>query len=593
MVQPELGGEHLERYTGSMSYPQQPQYPQQGPQYNSPYPSRYYGSPVPPYYGGPTPPRKKMPTWAVIVIAVVVAIAVNIAVIVGLAHGFSSLIRNLNNYDRVQQDKGDARSSEPNPDPAGRPDSIDAAFDSYYTQDYTWEPCEQGDACTTLTAPSDWSNAKSDPIKLHLAIHYAEGKSSKGYLFINPGGPGGSGADYLQDFIEHTATDYLKDNYDIIGFDPRGVADSTPVYCGQDSKLLDEFFLSDPVTEKNLDESRATAATFAKACRESSGDILDHVDTQSVAHDLDVMRALVGDDQLDYLGFSYGTYIGSTYAAMFPKRVGRFVLDGAVDPQADSATATIEQSVGFENALKTYLNDCITNDGSCPFKGKTVDDAVKQVQGWLNTADTKPWPTSSGDTVNGITMMYGIITPLYSENNWPYLTQAFEELANSGKADTMMFLADTYLGRDDNGKYTDNSMESNLAVNCLDDPPTSDMNEQKRIAQELNTQSPTFGRFMAYGNIGCEALKQDRSNIKKLDYSASGAAPIVVVGTTGDPATPYQSAVNLSKLLESGVLLTYKGEGHTAYTYSNSCVANAVDDYLVDGTVPKDGTTCD
>jgi pimeloyl-ACP methyl ester carboxylesterase len=305
-----------------------------------------------------------------------------------------------------------------------------------------------------------------------------------------------------------------------------------------------------------------------------------------------MMRALMGENQLDYLGFSYGTFIGTTYAAMFPKQVGRLVLDGAIDPNEDSSTSTIGQAVGFEDALGTYLQDCISNDSSCPFAGQSTDEAVSQIQAWLKRAETDPWPTSSSETVNGITMMYGIILPLYAEDNWTYLTQAFEELKSTGKADTMMFLADTYLGRSENGTYTDNSMESNLAVNCLDSPPTSNANEERRIAKELNDKAPTFGRFMAYGNIGCEALKQDRSNIEKLDYSASGAAPILVVGTTGDPATPYQAAVNLAKQFDAGVLLTYKGEGHTAYAYTNSCVANTVDDYLVKGTVPKDDVTC-
>ncbi|PWG64754.1 alpha/beta hydrolase [Bifidobacterium callitrichidarum] len=593
-----------------MSTPQQPQYPPYDPGRHA-QPQRQYpagpGTPygTPPGYvpqEGPVPqlppmqgmppnrPRRKMPTWLVITIALLVAVALNIAIIFGITKGVAQLIRSAGEYGSTNNGFT-VHSATPPPEPAARPDSVSAAFDKYYTQQYVWKSCDQGDGCATFTAPSDWSDPDSKPIELHAAIHFAE-DYAMGTLFINPGGPGASGADWLNDFVEYTATDDLREHYDIIGFDPRGVADSTPITCGTDTTLLDDYFLADPITADNLDQSRAIAQRFADACRTSSGDIIDHVDTQSVARDLDMLRALAGQTRLNYLGFSYGTYIGSTYAALFPKQTGRIVLDGAINPTEDSATSTIEQAVGFEKALATYLNDCIKNDGSCPFKGMDTNQATKEIQSWLATADTKPWPTSSGKRVNGITMMYGIILPLYSEDNWTYLTQAFKELKDTGKADTLLLLADTYLGRNENGKYTDNSMEANLAVNCLDDPPTSDMARQEAIAKELGEKAPTFGRFMTYGNIGCEALKQDRSGIGKLDYSAPGASPILVVGTTGDPATPYQAAVNLAKLLESGVLLTYKGEGHTAYTYTNSCVAETVDDFLIHGKVPSSDVTC-
>ncbi|TPF94840.1 alpha/beta hydrolase [Bifidobacterium sp. UTBIF-78] len=547
-----------------------------------------------------------MPTWLVIVIAIVVAIALNIAIIFGITKGVGALIRSAGDYvNSFHIDDMTVHGTTPAPAPAARPDSVGAAFDKYYTQGYSWKPCDQGDACATFKAPSDWSDPNSSPIELHAAIHFAD-DMAMGTVFVNPGGPGASGADWLNDFVKYTATDDLRGSYDIIAFDPRGVADSTPVTCGDDPKLLDEYFLADPITAGNIDQSRALADRFGAACRASSSGIIDHVDTQSVARDLDMMRALAGQNYLNYLGFSYGTYIGSTYAALFPKQTGRIVLDGAINPAEDASTSTIEQAVGFENALTSYLDDCLKHDGTnggsddsdgngssaCPFKGMDAAGAKQRIQSWLSEADRRPWPTSSGKTVNSVTMMYGIIMPLYSQENWSYLTKAFGELASEGKADTLLFLADTYLGRAPNGTYTDNSMEANLAVNCLDDPATSDMDKEAEIAKELNDRAPTFGRFMAYGNIGCEALRQDRSHIERLDYSAPGADPILVVGTTGDPATPYQSAVNLANLLSSGVLLTYKGEGHTAYSRTNSCVADVVDDYLTKGEAPKQDVTC-
>lgn len=547
--------------------------------------------PRPPYYGYVPPrPHSSLAAWAVVLIAIATAFSLMAAVaLVPAVMNTDTMTVSINNSNGTTGDG--SQGGDGSDTPGARPDSVDAAFNDYYTQSVTWKSCAQGDACATLKAPSDWSDAKSTPISLHLAIHHAT-KESKGTLFINPGGPGASGADFLNDFLSFSATNRLKENYDIVGFDPRGVGDSTAVSCGTDTSLLDDYFLAPPATDKNLQQLRSLSERFAKACRDSSpDDIVDHADTQSVARDLDMMRAVLGSDHLDYLGFSYGTFIGATYAALFPEQTGRLVLDGAVDPQEDTSEQTINQSVGFENALKAYLKDCIDNDGSCPFKGGTVDQAVKQIQSWLERADSKPWPASGGD-VNSVALMYGIITPLYSQDNWTFLTQAFTEMKSKGTATTMLLLANTYLDREPGGGYKDNSMQANLIVNCLDDPPTSDMARQKQIAKELSEKSPTFGRFMAYGNIGCDALKQDRSHLEKLDFSAKGAAPIVVVGTTGDPATPYQSAVNLAKQLDSGVLVTYKGEGHTAYSATNVCVANAVDDYLIDGTVPKDGTTC-
>ncbi|PJM79727.1 hypothetical protein CUU80_00815 [Bifidobacterium scaligerum] len=391
-----------------MSTPQQPQQPPYPPfdsQQHSPDEQRYGQSsapyPAPPYYGQPsgsephiapaplTPPRKKMPTWLVILITVIVAIALNIGILVGIGRGVAALVQTAGNS---RHDGYGPHARRSNPQPSARPDSVSAAFDSYYTQQYTWTSCDQGDACTTVKAPSNWSDPSSETIKLHLAVHYAEGDDSKGYLFINPGGPGASGADWLKDFIEYTATDDLREDYDIIGFDPRGVADSAPISCGDDSQLLNRYFLADPITSDNLDSSRKLANTFANSCREHSGTIIDHVDTQSVAHDLDLMRALMGEDQLDYLGFSYGTYIGSTYDAMFPKQTGRLVLDGAIDPQEDATTSIVEQAVGFENALTTYLDDCIDNDDSCPFTGMKTSDATAIIQSWLARADTDPWP---------------------------------------------------------------------------------------------------------------------------------------------------------------------------------------------------------
>lgn len=473
--------------------------------------------------------------------------------------------------------------------PAEQP-GADAA--SFGEQQPEWRGCGDGFECAKVYAPLDWEDPAGERITLNLVKHPATGGDPLGTLFVNPGGPGASGADYVKNSLDYAVQPAVQQRYDVIGWDPRGVGASSAVTC-LDAGGLDEYLFgagSADGLEQGSDEwiaaNFADAEAFGKACAESTGALLAHVDTASTVQDLDMLRAVVGDAKLNYLGYSYGTYIGALYADAYPERVGRLVLDGAMDPSASEADVVREQTLGFENALRAYVTDCLTRE-SCPLDGP-VDNAMAQIGDLLDRVDENPIEGSDGRTLYTGTMLTAIVTPLYSQDSWGYLDKLFETVA-VGDADTAFLLADFYYNRE-NGEYLDNSTEAFMAINCLDYPNDLDNERMREAAAELAGIAPTIGRFQGYGDIGCAAWPHKAAQGRGA-VSAEGADPILVVGTTGDPATPYKWAESLANQLDSGVLVTYVGEGHTAYG-DNECVNRTVHDYLLRGTVPKRDPRC-
>lgn len=472
------------------------------------------------------------------------------------------------------------------------PDPPSGTPQSYEQQQPNWRPCDNGAQCADVYAPLDWTDPKGERITLHLVKQPATGRKPLGTLFVNPGGPGASGADYVMNSIDSAVQPSVRRDYDVVGWDPRGVGQSSPVECLDDAGLDDYLFGVgateglEPGSDAWISAARKEAADFGKACLKRTGALLGHVDTASTVRDLDMLRGIVGDPKLNYLGYSYGTYIGARYADAYPAKVGRMVLDGAMDPKTTEFEVVREQTRGFELALRAYAADCLTR-ADCPLQG-SVDDAMGQIGALLDSVDEQPLRGSDGRTLQVGTLLTAIITPLYSQSNWPYLDQLFSSVAQ-GKADVALSLADFYYSRE-NGKYTDNSTEAFAAINCLDYPRGVDVELMRRQAKELEEVAPTIGRFQGYGDVGCADWPvpgvADRGGV-----TAAGAAPILVVGTTGDPATPYRWAQSLADQLESGVLVTYRGEGHTAYGGS-ACVNGVVDDYLVRGAVPASDPLC-
>lgn len=478
------------------------------------------------------------------------------------------------------------------PEPSLPPETVPAEYQVYYSQTLEWTECHEDMQCATATAPLVWAEPAGKTIELALVRHLATSSKKLGSLFVNPGGPGASGVNFIADSLDYAVSGAVQKNYDVIGFDPRGVGASSAVVCVDSAADMDEFLFGASETVRAspewFAEREAASADLAKGCLERTGDLLAHVDTVSAAHDLDMLRATVGDRQLNYLGYSYGTLLGAIYAENFPDNVGRMVLDGALDPSSTSFDVNLNQSIGFENALRAYLTDCLESE-ECPFSG-SVDEAMNEVGQLLAQLDKSPLTASDGRELSADAMLTAIIAPLYNPDAWSFLSDVFATVAD-GEADTAFGSVDWYYNRGEDGTYLDNSTEAFLAINCLDYPVTKDPAQWAEDAQELARQAPVIGPYLSYGDQLCSQWPFP-AVLSPHTISAQGAGDILVIGTTGDPATPYRWAQNLAAQLEGGHLVTYTGEGHTAYNKSNACVNDAVDGFLLRGKVPTADPKC-
>ena len=458
----------------------------------------------------------------------------------------------------------------------------------YYSQQLAWSPCRQTFLCAALAVPLDYAHPGGTTIDLALLkVPAAEPSERIGSLVVNPGGPGAPGTDYAE-AADQVFRSPILNAYDVVGFDPRGTGDSSPVDCLSDDQL--DMFLAkdpDPDTPEEVAAYARSGDEFWRGCVEDSGDLSAHISTIESARDIDVLRAALGESTLTYFGASYGTELGATYADLFPHKVGRMVLDGAVDLSISSRELNLEQAGGFETALRSYVQNCV-DDGDC-FLGDTVDAGVARIKQFLDDVDGQPLKTEQGRDLGEGYASSGIAFTLYSRDYWTYLDQGLQA-AFDGDGSVLLSLADAYASRG-HGGYTDNSMEAFPAISCLDDPYAVPAAQVSANVPDFEEASPTFGRIFAWGLNTCAGIRV-RSTEKPRDVRAAGAAPIVVVGTTRDPATPYDWAVHLADQLESGVLVSRDGDGHTGYNEGNDCVDSAVEDYLIDGTVPKDGLSC-
>jgi pimeloyl-ACP methyl ester carboxylesterase len=472
------------------------------------------------------------------------------------------------------------------------PSDVSAELEPFYEQVLEWSDCEEEMQCATATAPLDWTDPGRGEIDLALIRHAASGGTPLGSVLVNPGGPGGSGYDFIADSLDYAVSDRLQQQFDIVGFDPRGVNRSSAISCHDDPAELDAFIYDILPGEIGTDEwiaaAEATNSAYGAQCLEHSGELLGYVDTVSAARDLDLLRGVLGDETLNYLGFSYGTLLGATYAELYPENTGRLVLDGALDPTSESFDVSLTQAEGFESALRAYLEQCIGGD-DCPFDG-TIDASMTKIRTLLDRLDASPLANSDGRQLGSNAMTSAIVLPLYSEDNWPYLDQLFTSVL-AGDATLAFSLADSYNGRNADGSYIDNSLESRFATNCLDYASQTDPAVMREQAAELARLAPVLGPQLSYGDTGCYDWPVAATEPRPV-IDGAGSSDILVIGTTNDPATPYVWAQNLADQLENGHLVTYDGEGHTAYNKSNSCIDDTVDDYFVDGTVPASDPEC-
>ncbi|MBB2912602.1 pimeloyl-ACP methyl ester carboxylesterase [Streptosporangium becharense] len=450
-----------------------------------------------------------------------------------------------------------------------------------------WADCGDGFECAKLQVPLDHDEPGGERIPISVIRLPASGKKI-GSLLFNPGGPGSSGVEYAR-YARDVMSPALRERFDIVGFDPRGVGESAPVRC-LSSKELDEFTGLDgsPDSPEEITALEEGARRLSAGCQARSGKLLPHVGTADAARDMDLLRAAVGDSKLTYLGFSYGTQLGAVYADLFPGKVRALVLDGAVDPTLTSVELNATQARGFEIALDAFLEDCL-KAADCPFRG-SVASAREEITRLLQRTDATPLGNTTGDgrTVTEAWTVLGLITPLYDQRSWPTLRQALAD-ALKGDGTTLLGLADLLIDRKENGEYA-NQTEAGLAVNCVDSAYPADSAAFATAAAKAAKESPLFGEYIMWSSLPCAYWPVKAGPEEKID--APGAPPIVVVGTQRDPATPYVWAEALASQLSSGVLVGFDGDGHTAYRGGTSCVDRLVDDYLINLTVPKDGTRC-
>ncbi|MFF9816092.1 alpha/beta hydrolase [Streptomyces sp. NPDC014006] len=445
--------------------------------------------------------------------------------------------------------------------------------------------------CATLKAPLDWAKPKGDTIGIALIRAKASGPQNRriGSLIFNFGGPGGSGVTTLPAFGQDYAT--LRTRFDLVSFDPRGVGRSAPVKC-EDDQQLDAYFQQDATPDDTAERTTYLDNTkdFNSACEHNSKRVLPHVRTTDAARDMDLMRQVLGDAKLYYFGISYGTELGGVYAHLFPRHVGRAVFDAVVDPTQNAEQGALGQAEGFQLALDNFAKDCTSKTEDCPL-GDTPQAVKDRIATFLRDLDRKPIPGIFPRQLTQTAATNGIAQALYSKDFWEYLTEGLQE-AYSGNGRILMALSDSMNGRNENGEYS-NITAANVSINCADDKAryTADYVQKKLPA--FRAASPLFGDFLAWSMVSCTDWAVPGAS-DHPDVSAPGSAPILVVGNTGDPATPYEGARKMVDALGKGVgvELTYKGQGHGAYDSKNKCVQSAVNGYLLDGKVPPAGTVC-
>ena len=450
----------------------------------------------------------------------------------------------------------------------------------FQNQTLSWKPCDSGFQCAQYKVPVDYTHIDNNTFTLQLIKHIANNPSKRiGSLIMNPGGPGGSGIQYVMaaDSIVSTS---IENVYDLIGFDPRGVNLSQPIRCLTDSE--EDYFLGGDgsvQTAADLASAIASSKLIADACARAAGSKLGHYSTLDTARDMEVLRILLKEPKLNYIGKSYGTYLGTLYAALYPKTTGRIVLDGAVDPNIAVRDQNIAQAVGFDTALKSFVASHSTY-------------STKQIQNFLQTSRTKPLVDRNKRSLAESLAVTGIAASLYDPTDgWPLLARALRRAINFQDPSGFFLLADSYNERDQNGHYLSNQTDISNIISCLDFKDSRTLSQIESDAKAFGVAAPIFGPYLAFSGLPCLYWQAKPVLMPSLAHLITN--PLLVIGTTRDPATPYQWAKGLHKVLVNSTLITLNGDGHTGSNRGSSCVDRAMNNYLLTGKVPTRNLTCD
>ena len=483
--------------------------------------------------------------------------------------------------DAPTQELKDSPNATAEPDPLAQ----------FYEQDFGWDDCEDQDdeelRCGAVTVPVDYADPHGGTLEIALA---ARGGGDNPYLLINPGGPGVSGVDTVTQDLPAITTDELLEGFTVVGFDPRGVHRSEGVEC-----LSDEEYESSrlQVIDGDLDDDDAfaaaveTAEQLVEGCLQRTGDLLGHVDTFSAARDMNIIRTVLGEPQLHYVGFSYGTKLGMAYAEEFPEHVGRFVLDAMLDVSLPADEVVKAQAEGFEDALHSFANWCV--EARCPVTGDP-EDVVDAVAELFDDVAENPRTGEDGRLINVSTVVSGFITPMYSPQGWPLLRDALDAALTLDDFTAFQYWADLQAGRNDDGSYDWISTFAFQTIACLDYPTVSSQEQMTQQVEAMTQTAPTFGPYLGYGEVFCDALPHEP---RGEPWEPREDLPeMLFIGTTGDPATPVGWAEDMHEMVPASALLIYEGEGHVAYRPGADCVTDEVDEFLLTGELFEGRQDC-
>lgn len=465
----------------------------------------------------------------------------------------------------------------------------DGTLEAFYSQTLEWSDCGDALECSQFVVPIDYSDLSGETISIAINRHRTTSDSERlGAIVINPGGPGGSGISYVEAYASQF-TSRLMARYDVVGFDPRGVGKSAPVDCTA-PKEKDRLYASESTPDTAAEIKDYEEPFDVSECAAETGKLFNHLSTVEVVKDLDILRALLGEQQLNYLGKSYGTQIGAVYASTFPDNVGRFVLDGAVDMQATSLELSFGQAAGFEVEFRRFARFCVEEIIDCPL-GNSETQLLNKLLTFVDKLDAKPLKTESKRVLTESHAWMALIGSMYAPQwTWEWLISSLEA-AYYGDGTALLEMADWQAGRLPDGSYEDNSFDSFAAINCIDYP--YEPFERQQLIADMTKVAPLLGRLFGWMEGGCKDWPAKGITMPKdVSAAADSANTILVIGTTFDPATPVQWSKNLTEQLGNAVYLEFYGDGHTAYVSGSRCIDYRVDRFFIQRELPPTDLVC-